>query len=112
MTAIDSEAIVVDDVTVRYGDIVALDGASLTLRAGTVCGLVGMNGSGKSTLFKTIMGLVRPDAGTVTVHGRAPRDARRSASIGYVPQSEDIDWQFPVSVEVFKNRRIRHLREH
>ncbi|MBD0020970.1 ATP-binding cassette domain-containing protein [Gordonia pseudamarae] len=99
MTAIDSEAIVVDDVTVRYGDIVALDGASLTLRAGTVCGLVGMNGSGKSTLFKTIMGLVRPDAGTVTVHGRAPRDARRSASIGYVPQSEDIDWQFPVSVE-------------
>lgn len=99
MTSTGCDAIVADDVTVRYGDVVALDGASLTLRQGTVCGLVGMNGSGKSTLFKTIMGLVRPDSGTVTVNGRPPRAARRSASIGYVPQSEDIDWQFPVSVE-------------
>ena len=88
----------VHDVTVRYGDVVALDHATLRLRAGTVCGLIGMNGSGKSTLFKTIMGLVEPDSGTVRIAGGAPARARRTGAVSYVPQSEDIDWSFPLSV--------------
>lgn len=91
-------AVEVQDVTVRYGDVTALDGASLTLAAGCVCGLVGMNGSGKSTLFKTIMGLVKPDAGSVRIRGESPAHARRSGAVAYVPQSEDVDWSFPVSV--------------
>lgn len=91
-------AVEVDAVTVRYGDVTALDGASLTLDAGCVCGLVGMNGSGKSTLFKTIMGLVKPDAGGVRIHGSSPARARRSGAVAYVPQSEEVDWSFPVSV--------------
>ena len=58
-------AILVENVTVHYGDVLALDAASLSLEAARICGLVGMNGSGKSTLFKAIMGMVKPDAGRV-----------------------------------------------
>ncbi len=83
---------------VRYGAVTALDDATFTLEPGRVCALVGMNGSGKSTLFKAIMGLVRPDAGSVSVLGGSPADARRHRAVGYVPQSEDVDWSFPVSV--------------
>ncbi|AOW94866.1 ABC transporter [Rhodococcus sp. WMMA185] len=71
---------------------------SLTVARGGVCGVIGMNGSGKSTLFKTIMGLVVPDTGTVTIDGRSPSQARGSGVIGYVPQSEDVDWSFPLTV--------------
>ncbi len=91
-------AIVVDDVTVHYGEVLALDGASLTLERGRVCGLVGMNGSGKSTLFKTIMGMVRLDRGSVRIDGQSPARVRKTGAVGYVPQSEDVDWGFPLSV--------------
>ncbi|MGP9694841.1 metal ABC transporter ATP-binding protein [Brachybacterium sp. AOP25-B2-12] len=91
-------AVAVHDLAVRYGEVVALDHASLEVPAGRVTGLIGMNGSGKSTLFKAIMGMVRPAAGRVTIEGGDPAAARRRGRIGYVPQSEDIDWDFPVSV--------------
>ncbi|MBC7300801.1 MAG: metal ABC transporter ATP-binding protein [Nocardia sp.] len=88
----------IQDVTVRYGDVLALDNVELTLKSGLVCGLIGMNGSGKSTLFKTVMGLVTPDRGRVLINGSAPAVARKAGSLGYVPQSEDVDWSFPLSV--------------
>ncbi|MBB5742663.1 manganese transport system ATP-binding protein [Microbacterium ginsengiterrae] len=91
-------AVEVTDVTVRYGDVLALEGVSLSVAAGRVTGLIGMNGSGKSTLFKTILGLVAPTDGSVTIGGKAPASARRRGLVGYVPQSEDVDWAFPVSV--------------
>ena len=91
-------ALQVDSVTVRYGQVPALQGASVTIHPGRICGLVGMNGSGKSTLFKAIMGLVRPDSGAVRIHGTDPARARRAGVVGYMPQSEDIDWAFPLSV--------------
>jgi len=93
-----SAAVSVRDVTVHYGDVLALDRASLEIERGRICGLVGMNGSGKSTLMRTIMGLLRPDSGLVLVSGEDPARARRSGAIGYVPQSEDVDWAFPMSV--------------
>lgn len=103
-------AIQVEDVTVHYGQVLALDGATVTLEAGRVCGLVGMNGSGKSTLFKTIMGAVSPDRGTVRVGGTSPARARRSGVLGYVPQSEDVDWSFPLSVyDVVLTGRYGHM---
>lgn len=86
------------DVSVSYGDIRALTGCSLSLRAGTVTGLIGMNGSGKTTLFNTVMGAVRPTTGTVTVDGTSAAMARTQGRIAYVPQSENVDWNFPVSV--------------
>lgn len=77
----------------------ALDRVSFTLRAGTICGLVGVNGSGKSTLFKAIMGFVAPSRGNVSIGGMNVREALRRNMVSYVPQSEDVDWNFPVLVD-------------
>ncbi|GAB4085216.1 metal ABC transporter ATP-binding protein [Myceligenerans cantabricum] len=98
MSTTTAPTIQVDDVVVRYGEVLALDGVSLGVRPGRVTGLIGMNGSGKSTLFRTIMGTVRPERGRVVLDGADPATARRRGLVGYVPQSEEVDWSFPVSV--------------
>lgn len=103
-------SIAVAGLTVRYGEITALEGVDLAVRGGRVTGLIGMNGSGKSTLFKAIMGIVRPDSGRVLIGEDSPSQARRRAAVGYVPQSEDVDWAFPVSVrDVVMMGRYGHL---
>lgn len=66
---------------------------------GKVCGLVGVNGAGKSTLFKTIMGFLKPTHGEVNICGLSVRDALRQNLVAYVPQTENVDWNFPVLVE-------------
>ena len=76
----------------------ALSDASFRLGAGTICALVGVNGSGKSTLFKSSMGFVNPTAGGVCIHGMPVKESLKKHLVAYVPQSEDVDWQFPVSV--------------
>ena len=76
----------------------ALSDASFRLGAGTICALVGVNGSGKSTLFKSIMGFVSPTAGRVRINGMPVKESLKKHLVAYVPQSEDVDWQFPVSV--------------
>lgn len=91
-------AIDIEGVTVRYGEVLALDSVTARVESGRVCGLIGMNGSGKSTLFKSIMGMVHPDRGRVMIDGADPNVARKRGRIGYVPQSEEVDWAFPVSV--------------
>lgn len=91
-------AIQAEGVTVRYGSLLALDDVSLRVGHGRVCGLIGMNGSGKSTLFKSIMGMVRLDHGRVLVEGATPEMLRKQGRLAYVPQSEEVDWAFPVSV--------------
>lgn len=85
-------------VTVSYRETLALDDVTLDIAPGRVCGLLGVNGSGKSTLFKALMGLVRPDSGEIRLLGRDPRRARGEGLIAYVPQSEAVDWTFPVTV--------------
>ncbi|MFC3965483.1 metal ABC transporter ATP-binding protein [Nocardia jiangsuensis] len=103
-------AIAVSDVTVHYGEVLALERASLELARGRVCALIGMNGSGKSTLFKAIMGMLTPDTGTVRIAGDTPAAARRAGLVGYVPQSEEIDWAFPITVrEVVMTGRYGRL---
>jgi manganese/iron transport system ATP-binding protein len=87
------------DVTVAYTNgHIALHDAGFELRPGTICGLVGINGSGKSTLFKAIMGFLRPVRGTIRIAGRPVHEAHKRQWVAYVPQSEDVDWAFPVSV--------------
>jgi manganese/iron transport system ATP-binding protein len=87
-------------VTVAYPNgNVALRDASFSLGAGTIAGLVGVNGSGKSTLFKAIMGFVRPVAGEVRIAGLPVREALKRNIVAYVPQAEEVDWNFPVLVE-------------
>ena len=61
--------------------------------------MVGVNGSGKSTLFKSIMGFVPLAAGRVTILGEPAAEALKKNAVAYVPQSEDVDWNFPVLVE-------------
>lgn len=91
-------AIDVRGVTVRYGETLALDHVDLQVPHATVTGLIGMNGSGKSTLFRTIMGVITPAAGSVLIDGETPGAARASSAVAYVPQAEEVDWSFPVSV--------------
>ncbi len=89
-----------DNITVAYSNgHVALENVSFDLAAGTICGLVGVNGSGKSTLFKTIMGFVRPTRGSIRIAGMPVDEALKANLVAYVPQSEDVDWNFPVLVE-------------
>lgn len=88
----------IENVTVAYHGKVALHSASLQLQPGTICGLVGMNGAGKSTLFKAIMGFVKPNTGRVLINGLPIRQVQKSNLVAYVPQSEEVDWNFPVNV--------------
>ena len=88
----------IENVTVAYHGKVALHSASLQLQPGTICGLVGMNGAGKSTLFKAIMGFVRPNTGRVLINGLPIRKVQKRNLVAYVPQSEEVDWNFPVNV--------------
>jgi len=89
-------ALHVEDLTVSYhGDPVLWD-IDLNVPPGVMAAIVGPNGAGKSTLIKAILGLVRPVAGHVTLHGRPYRTQRRR--VGYVPQRSSVDWDFPTTV--------------
>lgn len=103
-------ALDVQNLHVSYGDNIALDGLSLIAEPGRVHGLIGMNGSGKSTFFKSLVGLVKVDSGSIAVFGESAAKARRAGWIAYAPQNEDIDWDFPVSVrEVVLMGRYGHM---
>lgn len=96
----DRPAITVDGISVRYANgVTAIDDASFRLLPASICALVGVNGSGKSTLFKTLMGFLTPAKGAVSIAGQKVADALKQGIVAYVPQSEDVDWNFPVLVE-------------
>lgn len=85
----------VNGMTTRDG-YCALDKVSFAVRRGQRVGIIGPNGAGKSTLFKLVVGTVKPTAGIVQVYGHKPVG---HICIGYVPQRNQIDWSFPVTVE-------------
>jgi ABC-type Mn2+/Zn2+ transport system ATPase subunit len=89
----------IENLTVKYHHHIALYGANLHIPKGSICGLVGMNGSGKSTLFKAIMGFVPATTGRVLIGGMGVQRAQQLHLVAYMPQSEQVDWQFPVVVE-------------
>ena len=92
--------IAVRDATVTYRNgHTALRSASFEIPTGTITALVGVNGSGKSTLFKAIMGFVRLAGGGIRVLGMPVAEALRKNLVAYVPQAEEVDWNFPVLVE-------------
>jgi manganese/iron transport system ATP-binding protein len=101
----------VDDITVTYNNgHTAIYDASFNLNGGTICALVGINGSGKSTLFKSIMGMVRPTRGRVTFNNLSVKQALKQNIIAYVPQTEEVDWDFPVLVsDVVMMGRYGHM---
>jgi manganese/iron transport system ATP-binding protein len=85
-------------VTYRNGHT-ALRNATFEIPTGTITALVGVNGAGKSTLFKAIMGFVPAAKGEITVLGIPVKEALKRNIVAYVPQSEEVDWSFPVLVE-------------
>ncbi len=92
--------LVADAVSVVYRNgNVALEDASFCIPTSTIAALVGVNGSGKSTLFKSIMGLVPLARGSVSILGHPAGRSLGKNTVAYVPQSEEVDWNFPVLVE-------------
>jgi len=86
----------VHDLTVAYQKKPVLWGIDLVAPAGKLIGVVGPNGAGKSTLIKAALGLLPISSGWVKFYGESGRKAMRR--VGYVPQRESVDWDFPVSV--------------
>src|SRR5438445_9121269 len=78
----------IENVTKRFGEIVALDRVSLSLERGEFFGLLGPNGAGKSTLMSLVAGLRAPDAGSVTLDGVSVATAKPATrmTLGLVPQ--------------------------
>lgn len=110
MTALVA-SIAVEGVGVTYGNgHAALRDVSFHLEAGQICALVGVNGSGKSTLFKALMGFVQPGSGRVRLCGLPVNEALKRNAVAYVPQSEEVDWNFPVLVrDVVMMGRYGHM---
>lgn len=86
----------VDGLRVRYHEVLALDGITFATSCGNALALIGPNGAGKSTLLKSIAGLIRAEAGGIMWRGT--RVKRWSREIAYLPQREDVDWKFPITV--------------
>lgn len=96
----ENSGISAQNVTVTYRNgQTALYDASFEIPHGTITALVGVNGAGKSTLFKAIMGFVPAAAGEITLLGKSVKEALRENLVAYVPQSEEVDWSFPVLVQ-------------
>lgn len=93
-----NKAIDIKNVSVFYNGKAALKDVTVSVPEGSICGLVGMNGAGKSTLFKAIMNAAPRRRGTVQLLGKPLKIAQASGTVAYVPQTELIDWDFPVSV--------------
>ncbi|MFC0309850.1 ATP-binding cassette domain-containing protein [Gallibacterium trehalosifermentans] len=104
-------SLLVDDISVRYNNgHTAIHNMSFQLLGGTICGLIGVNGSGKSTLFKSVMGLITPQQGEIKLCGISVKQALKQHLVAYVPQSEEVDWQFPISVyDVVMQGRYAHM---
>lgn len=89
-----------DNLSVTYKNgHTALWDSSFEIPRGTITALVGVNGAGKSTLFKAIMGFVPAARGNIKILGLNVNEALSKNLVSYVPQSEEVDWTFPVLVE-------------
>ncbi|PSB02852.1 metal ABC transporter ATP-binding protein [Merismopedia glauca] len=84
---------------------------NLSFPPGNMCGLVGPSGGGKSTLMKTILGLIPPWSGEVLFQGKQLKKGQSPPKVGYVPQVETVDWNFPVTAyEVVLMGRYRQRK--
>jgi manganese/zinc/iron transport system ATP- binding protein len=89
-------ALEIHDMTVAYHRKPVLWDIDLAIPEGKLVGIVGPNGAGKTTLIKAVLGLLPLVSGKVEIYGRPYREQRKL--IGYVPQRESVDWDFPVTV--------------
>lgn len=100
----------VRDLAKSYGAVRALRGVSLTLNGGEVLGLLGDNGAGKTTLVRCLVGLLRPDSGSILIKGKEAHihnpEQARAAGIEAVHQNLDLVPQLDVAANMFLNREI------
>ena len=89
-------ALEIRNLSASYGEKTVLADVSLSVPTGVLMAIVGPNGAGKSTLIKAALGLVKPQSGTVLVHGKPYRENRKT--VAYVPQRGSVDWDFPTTV--------------
>jgi zinc transport system ATP-binding protein len=89
------EIIRIRDLSFSYDARPFLESIHLTIYADDFLGIIGPNGGGKTTLLKLILGILRPDSGTIEVFGGTPREERKG--IGYLSQFVDIDFDFPIT---------------
>lgn len=92
----ETHQLTVSDLTVSYHRIPALHHLSFQMACGQTVALLGPNGAGKSTLLKALAGLLPIETGSITFHGQAVRRANKD--FAYLPQREQIDWDFPTTV--------------
>ena len=93
------DVICVHDVSFAYDARQALSHITLHVKKGATLGIIGPNGGGKSTLLKLMLGVLKPDSGSITILGKSPREACSDGSlVGYVPQRHVLDWNFPITV--------------
>lgn len=88
-------AVQVDDLTVAYDYKPVLWDIDLSVPEGVLMAIVGPNGAGKSTLIKTILGIIKPIAGSVSIFGEPYKNQRKM--VAYVPQKGSVDWDFPTT---------------
>ena len=112
MTPGAADAIVVEGLRKRYGDVQAVDGVSFAVREGEIVGLLGPNGAGKSTTVRILVTLTSLDEGRAEVAGhdvrRSPGAVRRS--IGYVPQESGVDREATGRENLLLQGRLQGVR--
>lgn len=90
-------AIDINNLSVSFSGNLILDNISVSVEKGMLTGLIGPNGAGKSTLLKAMLGLIPVNQGTITFFGKPLNEIRKE--IAFVPQRQEIDWDFPATVE-------------
>lgn len=88
-----------DKVCFSYTEDEVIKDVSLEIHQGDYIGIIGPNGGGKSTLLKLMLGLLKPDKGTIKLFGLGLKEFKDWSKIGYVPQRAHIETNFPVTVE-------------
>ena len=96
VTAETAARLTLENVTVAYNGRPALENVTMSVPHGAQVAIVGPNGAGKSTLFKALVGLLPVRSGRMLLHDRLP--GGQADPVAYVPQREEIDWGFPVTV--------------
>lgn len=98
----------VSGLTVAYQKKPVLRNVSFTIPEGNLIGIIGPNGAGKSTLIKSVLGLIPKVSGDVSIFGSPYSESRKR--VGYVPQRESVDWDFPTNaLDVVMMGRYGHL---
>lgn len=86
----------IENISIGYGDKMIMRNLSFQVPHGARVAVVGPNGAGKSTLFKALVGILPLQGGQIFIHGEAL--GAHTDCVAYVPQREDVDWRFPVTV--------------